>query len=237
MDFLSRHRELHQISQIAELEFCKIPTSFILTTVSNSTTKMLQLYGGAATVDIQSSSHYQIVDVSHFRQIPDTQEVFILESVSPSSGSGESETSPWSLNGDISIIFDILELVPGAYESAIVTHIEDLVESGKPQNCVVHNPLPGATHAQTTSFIVHVNDRRDAKQSSALFILTFISLVRLQNVESDILVTMNVPLDREYSNADVSECLRGDGNAIATAYSVFKTLCLSFKIVNWDLFG
>jgi hypothetical protein len=198
---------------------------------------MLQLYGGAATADIPTSSQYQIVDVSNFRQIPDTQEVFILESSTSSCSSDNNEPSPWSLNGDISIIFDILELVPGPYECAIVTHIEDLVELGKPQNCIVHDPLPGAIHTQTTSFIIHANDRRDAKQSCALFILTFISLVRLQNVESDILITMNVPLDREYSTTEVSECLRNDNNAISAAYSVFNTLCLSFKIVNWDLFG
>ena len=71
------------------------------------------LYGGAITIKQLPAS---FIDVSHIRDVPDTQEVFI------------NETSTTSGKLDHSLIIDLLEKVdPIEYQEAIHLHLQDIV--------------------------------------------------------------------------------------------------------------
>jgi len=64
------------------------------------------LFGGAITAHIPASFE----DASNHRPVPDTQEVFVSR----------------TYDTDISIIFDILQRVPGSDEDAIAVHWDDV---------------------------------------------------------------------------------------------------------------
>lgn len=176
---------------------------------------MLQLlYGGAIQTVIPESEEYDVVDVSKMRQIPDSQEVFILEG-------GQF---------DRAIIFDILEMVDGGYEDAIKVHISDLIELDKPaQNTVIET-----LNNMTLSFIIHDSTRKDSTHGS---IVTLMNLVRLDRVDADILISMNIPLPETMQLDQVQQCLSNQNHDLGKDYLVFKIIAENFKILDWKLFG
>lgn len=171
-----------------------------------------KLYGGAITTEILESDEYNVVDVSTIRDIPDTQEVFILEK-----NNGE----------DVGIIFDILELVEGDYNDAIKVHISDLIEQE------VENTVVETINNMTLSYVIHDNKRRDGNSSS---IVTLVNLVRLQNVDTDILISMNIPWKLGV-RLDVETHLADEKHDLGKAYLVFKVIAEKFVVKDWSLFG
>ncbi|OAV99624.1 hypothetical protein PTTG_11730 [Puccinia triticina 1-1 BBBD Race 1] len=72
--------------------------------------KQVQLFGGAITIDLPP----KIIDVSTFRQVPDSQEVFISTSSRDSSDEQlhqGARTTEDELTKDLSMIIEVLELV------------------------------------------------------------------------------------------------------------------------------
>ena len=198
---------------------------------------MVKLYGGAVSTEFPVSDQFKVVDISQIRQIPDTQEVFIFESCTFDNG-----------KLDKSIIFDLLERVDGVdYDKAILAHLDDMVET-KVSNFFVEridHVINASGDAQVVdanfSFIIHENDRRDASESdSPISILTFLNLFRLENVETDVLISMNVPLMERLDGTQLAHNLLGTDpkyEQLRNDYLLFKRINLNYKILDWGLFG
>lgn len=198
---------------------------------------MVKLYGGAVSTDFPTSDLFKVVDISQIRQIPDTQEVFIFESTRTDNG-----------KLDKSIIFDLLERVDAPdYKTAILYHLADMVDTKVTNHFIerVDHVITATGAAQVVddnfSFIIHDNDRRDALESdSPSSILTFLNLIRLENVETDVLISMNIPLTEKIEGPELVESLLAMDrrfDLLRIDYLVFKQINLNYKILDWGLFG
>lgn len=153
---------------------------------------MVELYGGAVTTTLPKG----IVDVSELRQVPDTQEVFILED-------GEK---------DISIIFDLLEQVPTKDTiEALKIHIDDALETNL--FTIIEEVLLKNLESKITTCYVKTDN-----------LISVLSLIRLNKVETDVVITMNV------ADTDIDLVM-------GKYYEMFKNAGEDYKIENWDLFG
>mmetsp|Transcript_9351 Transcript_9351/g.11644 ORF Transcript_9351/g.11644 Transcript_9351/m.11644 type:complete len:154 (-) Transcript_9351:1206-1667(-) len=153
---------------------------------------MVELYGGAVTTSLPDG----IVDVSDMRQVPDNQEVFIIEEG----------------DNDISIIFDLLEQVDaGDINTALKMHIDDMLETN--QFTMIEEIDLKLLDAKI--HICYVNSNNS---------IHLISLIRLNKVETDIVISMHVALS--------------DINVVKEKYyTVFKAAAQNYNIKNWDLFN
>lgn len=133
---------------------------------------LVELYGGALTTKLPKSH----IDVSTMREVPNNQEVFIIE------GSNQSE--------DESIIIDLLEQVDKPIEEAIVDFIDDLKE---PTDTVVQGPT--LISELTNDLIKCKTFQYFIKFSSGLIIV--IAVVRASRVKSDILISLNTKLENK----------------------------------------
>lgn len=163
----------------------------------------MKLYGGAITVDFPDA-----VDVLKFRQVPDTQEVFIFE--------GETRES------DVNVIFDLLEMVPQPVQEAITVHVDDILEQ---IDAIEHMETAGDASLYLVS-----------SQHGKL--LTIVGLIRLAKVETDVLVTMNIPL----TSSEQEQLQKHGAKQLVTGhirnhYTTIQQACTSFKVVDWGLFG
>lgn len=121
---------------------------------------MVELYGGAVTTNLPVG----IVDVSDMRQVPDNQEVFIIEE-------GDK---------DISIIFDLLEQVDAQdINTALKMHIDDMLETN--QFTMIEEI--DLKFLDTKIHTCYVNSNNS---------IHLISLIRLSKVETDIVISMHV---------------------------------------------
>lgn len=153
---------------------------------------MVELYGGAVTTTLPAG----IVDVSDMRQVPDNQEVFIIED-------GDK---------DVSIIFDLLEQVgTDDINSALRMHIDDMLEINK----YIMIEEMDLKALNTKIFTCYVNSNNS---------IHLVSLIRLSEVETDIVISMHV--------------CESDINVVMDKYySIFKTAGENYNVKNWDLFN
>lgn len=183
---------------------------------------MTDLYGGS----IQAKLPDGVIDVSDFRQIPDSQELFLIE----------------KSNGlDMSIIFDLLEKVDASSLAEVISvHLDDIVE-GVP---LFLAPLESVPHpnceCEAHSFLVKPAPSKSETDSAKLFM--FIFLIRLEKVGTDVLVTMNVPVEtgdvtQELFQQEVDSILSGGPTTLAESYKILRETALSFKVTDWSLFG
>lgn len=187
------------------------------------------LFGGAIVCDLPE----KFADVSKLRQVPDNQEVWIDQ------------------DGFTSIIFDITERVgePGTGPEidgrAMTTHLEDMVgsdidtvkiwntaetefsrlESGAPAYTLISTQTP------------HVSKSHD-QTSAPDFTAIILTLLRLEKLKTDILITINVPhIKGEYNEEDVDLELGKQGKLIGDAVEYSARIWATFKIKDWGLFG
>ncbi|RCK58250.1 Nuclear import protein MOG1 [Candida viswanathii] len=177
------------------------------------------LYGGAITIKQLPAS---FIDVSHIRDVPDTQEVFI------------NETSTTSGKLDQSLIIDLLEKVdPIEYQEAIHLHLQDIVPSH------VHNqPLEEVESDGVVRFFSYVSFKPEYKKveaDSPKQIVTLLCLIRLDKVDTDVLLQYIIPL-KEHANVNFN----GDSETdkfIKENYTLFREIGTSFTVKDWNLFG
>lgn len=178
---------------------------------------MAPLYGGAIDVTLPDDA----VDALKVREVPDTQEVFVF-------------SHPELVLWDRSLIFDLLELVDGdSYDAIIAHHIADITDENPTnrylEDVVTDIDVNGTKVPCKLSLIEFTNRRRDATEEGApKYIVTLIGLIRLENVTTDFLVTLNVP---------VADANSGDKVVVDPAYALFKQVVGSLKVQRWDLFG
>lgn len=187
------------------------------------------LFGGAIVADLPST----FADVSKLRQVPDNQEVWIDQ------------------EGFTSIIFDITERVgesgtgPEIDGRAMTAHLEDMVGSDidtvKIWNTAEteFSRLEAGTPAYTLicTQTPHLSQPRD-QTSAPDFTAITLTLLRLEKVKTDILITINVPhIKGEYDEDDVDLELGRQGKLIGDAVEYSARIWSSFKIKDWGLFA
>lgn len=143
-----------------------------------------ELYGGAMAMDVPSD----MIDASTFRQVPDTQEVFVSKD-----------------NSDFSVIVDLLECVPGTtLEEALDEHVKELTCLNGATAADTHMLLtrvvapPPATVATVATLLcgVRVFEQRVAKfgkPKDTARVAVAVALCRLAApANADVLVTCNL---------------------------------------------
>ncbi|KAF7563765.1 hypothetical protein G7046_g351 [Stylonectria norvegica] len=181
------------------------------------------LFGGAIVCDLPG----KFADVSKLRQVPDNQEVWIDQ------------------DGFTSIIFDITERVGGAGSGpeidgrAMTTHLEDMVGSDidtvKIWNTAeTEAGTPAYTLISTQTPRVSQRDQTSAPDFTAIIM----TILRLEKVNTDILITINVPhIKGEYDEDEVDLELGKQGKLIGDAVEYSARIWATFKIKDWGLFG
>lgn len=155
----------------------------------------VELYGGTITSTIPKG----FVDVSNFRQVPDTQEVFV------------SETD----GCDDSVVFDIMERVEGDDVEAVKEHLNELsILNSVGRNYITlqlssvdmkKQILDNSADLQPPCYLsIAVEPSKkwgreetakdDPTGSVKPLVVLVMAVIRLKNVTSDILLTYNIPL-------------------------------------------
>ncbi|RYH03683.1 hypothetical protein EON65_47230, partial [archaeon] len=141
------------------------------------------LYGGA----MQTVLSAQFRDVSGVREVPDHQEVFI------------------DTHSDASIIVELLDMESDKSDNeALQYHFEELAKANEASGTTVLGTYDLATHANLMSYLSSfprlllvgkqvVRKHRSVHASSDL-VYVFLVLVRLRNVQTDLLISLNLPL-------------------------------------------
>ncbi|KAF2723446.1 Mog1p/PsbP-like protein [Polychaeton citri CBS 116435] len=181
------------------------------------------LYGGAIVCDLPSN----FADVSDIRQVPDNQEVWL------------------DANGYTSIIFDILERVnmPTDYE-ALDFHVLDSVGQEDMARTTVwmrgdahFSKLPPNTTCLTFLATTPAGENDRGRSNNADFSGLLVTLVRLEQQSTDIVISINVPhLPTEYVAEDVDVSSGKLGPLLQQAVELRERVTESFDIKEWGLF-
>ena len=213
----------------------------------------LGLFGGAILMTIPS----RLEDVSGVRQVPDHQEVFVDNA------------------SDISLIVEILNHADEVSdEEAAKYHFNDLAQCN---NAVSMEITSTAIYGTNTSFLSclpqatvkcvltgtqKVSKFRDNCQNGIDEVLIFLIVVRMPNIQTDLLISLNMPLT-SVSHGDSVSAAHAKKSADSVKLSVpteaflekstivmgnmdsdvqfgietFRLISSSFKIVNYSLFA
>ncbi|KAK0564310.1 hypothetical protein OC861_004359 [Tilletia horrida] len=184
--------------------------------MSETAYRTTPLFGGAITADIPASWK----DVSDFRHVPDTQEVW----VSPDT----------SAEGEISFILEVLEHVePERPEDAIKFHFEALAEDNSAESHSVDRIWTSSTpstSAQTPSPTLLAGTqsvRKYGRQSAAPApVQIYVALWRYPQRKTDLVMSFNV--------AGVASSTSAQQAAVL---ATFERAASSLALVDANLFG
>lgn len=166
------------------------------------------------------------IDVSQIREIPDTQEVFILES---------KQNDP---KLDQSIIFDLLESVKAdTVEEILQLHIKEISDDVE-QPTTSHQTIRNDSLSQDAYFTFFIqNSPKHDKYS----LVTLIGLIQLKKVETDVLISVNVPiipLEHEILTQEgIERDLSDASTPIGEGYKLLKSATANYFVKDWQLFG
>ncbi|KAH9854039.1 Mog1p/PsbP-like protein [Lenzites betulinus] len=172
-----------------------------------------ELFGGAITTTLPT----RLLDASDFRQVPDTQEVYL------------------SPDSDISIIVEVLESVAASdLREAVGLHFDALAHDNdaKSQSVKDTADLSNDSNGATPNPVVLYGTQTVQKFNSATAdeVRILLALYRVPEKNVDLVMTMNVPMTST------------DGGAVGedgwnTARNVFNTAARSLRIVDYGLFA
>ena len=168
-------------------------------------------------------------DVSDFRPVPDSQEVFT------------------SLDTSETLIIEILEYQDDvADEKAAAFFFEELAEQNDASSFSILSSellpvssrpkLPSSTCA---TFLKGTQDAAKFRESSKNKIAVFQSVVRLRNVRADLLITLTVPIRINLfssSSKVVTESVLKHGIDLQDSENLFRAMVNSFAVLDWSLF-
>ncbi|KAK3346674.1 hypothetical protein B0T25DRAFT_521043 [Lasiosphaeria hispida] len=188
--------------------------------------KSTPLFGGAIVCDLPD----KFADVSGLRQVPDNQEVYIDK------------------DGFTSIILEITERVKSkgtgleADGRALTTHLEELVGDDTETVKVWNTTETQITHLdeKTPAYTLIATQTPQADTARAAapdFTALILTLVRLEEHQTDILITINVPhIKGEYDEEDVDLALGKQGELIGDAVEYASRIWSTLDIKDWGLF-
>ncbi|KAI1317423.1 hypothetical protein EDD11_008487 [Mortierella claussenii] len=202
-----------------------------------------ELYGGAITLNLPS----KFEDISHVREVPNHQEVFV------------------NIDEDQSVIVEILELAEASDEACAAFHYQQLAEDNDAEDSSVIQSVSVLSNAELPSWpadakiylllgqqwIDKFNERQRQREDAAAaaasgrgpsqtpvqdarnLVQIMMVIVRLPRQETDIVISYNVPL--QISASSSSRQVAHEGN-ILEAETWFRTLIASFQVRDWGLF-
>ncbi|KAK3820744.1 MAG: hypothetical protein JOS17DRAFT_793836 [Linnemannia elongata] len=220
-----------------------------------ATVNQQELYGGAITINLPS----KFGNISHVREVPDHQEVFV------------------NVDEDQSVIVEILELAPEASdENCAAFHFQQLAEDNDAEDASIiqsvsvlnnaelptwpadakiylllgqqriakfneqqrlqqqqhhhHHHLATAASTTTSSSSSTTSTTADARNLVQIMMVVF----RLPRQETDIVLSYNVPLQISDSSSSKQVAHEGD---ISEAEGWFREVVGSFTVRDWGLFG
>ncbi|CCF60613.1 hypothetical protein KAFR_0K02570 [Kazachstania africana CBS 2517] len=181
----------------------------------------VSLYGGAITSVIPEG----FLDASMLREVPDTQEVFV-------NSRKENESFVDGLGMNESIVVDLLQRVDAVNDdAALKVHIEEIASLNDAQEgfqVLKHDKING----NSQSCIIVESALKWGKQDLKESVLICVGLIRLKDVDTDALITINVPLTQQETGLK-SETL--PSRALA-AYSLLHDMIKQFKVIDNSLF-
>ncbi|KAK4058892.1 hypothetical protein OIO90_000338 [Microbotryomycetes sp. JL221] len=203
----------------------------------------IDLFGGA----IQAEYPLNITDASDLRQIPDTQEVYL------------------SNDSDLSIILEVLELVREGeadqdLESAIKFHFDSLahdnsalssivsnLSTNPPSNTTTHSSmrqLPTQVQGPVTLHGIQIVSKFNLPASEADKVELFVALWRLPQKNTDLVLSVNLPVGKASDNAAITTTNGVNGSdahqqpeAVARAKELFETIVRTLDIKDYGLFA
>ncbi|AET39075.1 Ran GTPase-binding protein MOG1 Ecym_3614 [Eremothecium cymbalariae DBVPG len=140
------------------------------------------LYGGAITTVVPEG----FLDASILREVPDTQEVYVNSREEP-------EKFDDGLGTNESIIFDLLQRVDETDDvKALHVHLEEISSINETNAwTILYHEQKGAVQR---CIAVETVLKWGKKELSETLILC-LSLIRLEDVETDIIISVNVPVN------------------------------------------
>lgn len=191
--------------------------------------KKQELYGGAIVTVIPEG----FLDASILREVPDTQEVFV-------NSREDSEENKFNdgLGTNESVIIDLLQAVDEPNDrEALSVHIQEITSMNGSNDWKLvryENPAP---HIQTCIAVesAYKWGKRDMKETLVLCL----ALLRLEKVQTDAVLSVNVPLADTTELQAMSEAVNDSGNIpprIQAAYTLVKEMANEFKVLDESLF-
>ncbi|ODV92183.1 hypothetical protein CANCADRAFT_30422 [Tortispora caseinolytica NRRL Y-17796] len=190
-----------------------------------------ELYGGAIVTELPEG----FVDVSEFREVPDDEEVFVLE------GNGY----------PISLIFDLLELEHIEDLKKAHTNIIDDIMDFNGLNSTEYKILKEETYENDASYPVIVyttavsGSHAGPKKAPSGFenqpYIGVIATVRLHQGQTDMAITLNCPISEADGASTVEQMLSQDSPAtiplIQTCEAMMKQIVQKLHVRDWTLFA
>ncbi|KAF9112899.1 hypothetical protein BGX27_002606 [Mortierella sp. AM989] len=198
-----------------------------------------ELYGGAITLNLPR----KFENISHVRDVPDHQEVFV------------------NVEEDQSVIVEILELAAEASDEACAAfHYQQLAEDNDAEDASIIQSISVLNNAELPTWpaeakiylllgqqrIAKFNERQRQQEAAAAnplqqlqadarnLVQIMMLVVRLPRQTTDIVISYNVPL--QISESSSSKQVAHEGN-IQEAEVWFRTLIGSFLVIDWGVFG
>ncbi|KAK9802854.1 hypothetical protein WJX73_008833 [Symbiochloris irregularis] len=185
---------------------------------------MPTLFGGAIELELPE----RFEDISSYRDVPDNQEVFT--------------------DGDLdqSVIVEILERAPVDDAESAEFLFRDYASEGEASSCTVQTCrrldtgeiplLPAGTDAFLATGVQRVAKQGDSKElGNELQVL--LAVVRLPQVNSDILITLNTPIYINPASRTAKHVAAGHQATHEHAPAEFAALLTTFTVLDWGLFG
>lgn len=180
-----------------------------------------ELYGGAITTFIPDG----FLDASMLREVPDTQEVYVN-----SRQDAEAANSEDGLGTNESVIVDLLQRVEAADdESALQVHLEDItaLNGGDGFEIIKKEVAKDGTITCILAESAYKWGKKDLKET----LVICLALKRLEDVQTDVVISVNVPL--------LQNELQGQDEIpprIQACYKILQEMVNQFKIVDKSLF-
>lgn len=159
-----------------------------------------------------------LIDASLFREVPSHQYVWVV--------SGSSKETP--LPKDFSLILELVEIAADKEWNAM-SYIQELQQeaaddAGSPviplidSKVILENSCLAAALLKLPKFnSLHLDS-----------VIVVLGLIRLKKAETDVLITMNIPIQEDNQSAQ---------NCASTYAKLMETALQSFKVLDWTLFS
>ena len=210
-----------------DTESIKYVLSSLMRRVKSSTNKypVKELYGGAMSVAVPK----RFRDVSDFRPVPDSQEVFTC------------------LDTSETLIVEILQYQNDVSdEKAAKFFFEELAEQNDASSFSILSSelLPVSSRPKLPSstcvtFLRGIQDAAKFREKSKNKIAVFQCVVRLRNVLADLLITLTVPIQINLSSSSakvVTDSVLKHGVDLRDSENLLRTMIRSFAVLDWSLF-
>lgn len=188
-----------------------------------------ELYGGAIVTVIPDG----FLDASMLREVPDTQEVFV-------NSRKEQDRFEDGLGTNESVIVDLLQRVSEQdNRKALDVHIRE-VSSINGTNEWRLLKLDGEGTSTQTCVAVE-SALKWGKEDMRETLVLCLALIRLEDVETDVIITVNVPIDDASELEELDQWVSDDTRKplpprVRASYAVLKQMVQEFRIIDESLF-